>query len=70
VDDDGKDCGNKWSIRDCIVFEAALDGHTYVLSGGRWYQIDADLAREVQEFFDKVPRIVLPAAESDENEER
>jgi hypothetical protein len=24
----------------------------------------------VQEFFDKVPRIVLPAAESDENEER
>jgi len=28
------------------------------------------LAREVQEFFDKVPRIVLPAAESDENEER
>ncbi|MEM8743432.1 MAG: DUF6119 family protein, partial [Pseudomonadota bacterium] len=31
--------------------------------------IDQDLAKEVQEFFDKTPRIELPEAEADETEE-
>ena len=69
VDDDGRDCGGKWKLRDCVIFETDLDGSTYVLSGGRWYQIDQDLAKEVQEFFDKTPRIDLPEAEADETEE-
>jgi uncharacterized protein (TIGR04141 family) len=70
VDDDGKDCGGKWKIYECLVFETDFEGHRYVLSGGRWYQIDPDLARDVQEFFDKAPRVNLPPAETDENEER
>jgi len=69
VDDDGRDCGGKWKLRDCVIFETDLDGSTYVLSGGRWYQIDQDLAKEVQEFFDKTPKIKLPEAEADETEE-
>lgn len=69
VDDDGRDCGGKWKLRDCVIFETDLDGSTYVLSGGRWYQIDQDLAKEVQEFFDKTPRIELPEAKADETEE-
>lgn len=69
VDDDGRDCGGKWKLRDCIIFESDLDGSTYVLSGGRWYQIDQDLAKEVQEFFNKTPKIDLPKAEADETEE-
>ncbi|WP_372097770.1 DUF6119 family protein [Tistrella mobilis] len=69
VDDDGRDCGGKWKLRDCVIFETDLDGSTYVLSGGRWYQIDQDLAKEVQEFFDKTPKIKLPEAEVDETEE-
>lgn len=69
VDDDGRDCGGKWKLRDCVIFETDLDGSTYVLSGGRWYQIDQDLAKEVQEFFDKTPRINLPEAEANETEE-
>lgn len=69
VDDDGRDCGGKWKLRDCVIFETDLDGSTYVLSGGRWYQIDQDLAKEVQEFFDKTSRIELPEAEADETEE-
>jgi uncharacterized protein (TIGR04141 family) len=70
VDDDGKDCGSKWKIHECLVFETDFEGHRYVLSEGRWYQIDPDLARDVQEFFDKAPRVNLPPAETDENEER
>ena len=70
ADDDGRDCGSKWKLRHCIVFETEFEGSTYVLSGGRWYQIDRDLAKEVQEFFDKTTKIELPRAEADENEEK
>jgi len=70
VDDDGRDSGGKWKLRDCIVFETDLDGSTYVLSGGRWYQIDQDLAQDVQKFFEKTPRVELPPAEADETEEK
>lgn len=70
VDDEGKDCGGKWKISDCLVFETTLDGNTCVLSGGRWYQIDANLAKEVEDFFQNIPRVALPAAEMDENEEK
>ena len=69
VDDQGRDCGGKWKLRDCIVFETDLDGSSHVLSGGRWYQIDQDLAKEVQDFFDKAPKVELPKAEADETEE-
>lgn len=69
VDDDGQDCGGKWKLRECIVFETELDGSTYVFSGGRWYQIDQNLAKEVQEFFDATSKVGMPAAEADETEE-
>ena len=69
VDDDGHDCGGKWKLRECIVFETELDGSTYVFSGGRWYQIDQNLAKEVQEFFDATSKVGMPAAEADETEE-
>lgn len=69
VDDDGQDCGGKWKLRECIVFETSLEGSTYVFSGGRWYQIDQNLAKEVQEFFDATTKIGMPAAEADETEE-
>ena len=69
VDDDGHDCGGKWKLRECIVFETELDGSTYVFSGGRWYQIDQNLAKEVQEFFDATSKVDMPAAEADETEE-
>jgi uncharacterized protein (TIGR04141 family) len=69
VDDDGHDCGGKWKVRECIVFETELDGSTYVFSGGRWYQIDQNLAKEVQEFFDATSKVEMPDAEADETEE-
>lgn len=69
VDDDGRDRGRKWKLRDCIVFETIVDGSTYVLSGGRWYSIDQKLAKDAQDFFDKAPKIELPKAETGETEE-
>jgi len=69
VDDKGDDCGGRWKISDCLVFEVELDRKTYVLSAGRWYCIDEDLAKDVQDFFDKAPKVSLPAAQAGENEE-
>lgn len=69
VDDQGKDCGGQWKISECLVFEAEVEGKTYVLSAGRWYRIDEDLAKAVQDFFDSAPRVTLPAAQAGENEE-
>ncbi|MEM7677649.1 MAG: DUF6119 family protein, partial [Myxococcota bacterium] len=51
VDDQGKDCGNKWKIKDCLVYETLLNGQTYVLSAGLWYCVDKNLADEVEKFF-------------------
>lgn len=70
VDDNGHDCGGKWRIRECIVFETELDGSTCVLSGGRWYQIDRDLANDVYAFFGETTKFVMPNAEADETEEK
>jgi uncharacterized protein (TIGR04141 family) len=70
VDDEGKDCGKSWKIGDCLVLEAEVDGHTYVLSGGRWYQVAQDYAQELVRFFDELPKEELPDALPDENEEK
>lgn len=69
VDDDGIDCGGRWKISECLVFEAEIDGKTYVLSAGRWYRIDENLAESVQEFFDQADKVTLPDAEAGDNEE-
>ena len=70
VNDEGRDCGGKWKIRECIVFETELEGEKYVLSGGRWYRVDPALAQEVADFFAAVDPYELPEAEAGENESK
>lgn len=69
VNDEGRDIGGKWPILDCIATEIEHEGNAYVLSSGRWYKIDAELAKSVTEFFDKAPKIDMPKAKAGENEE-
>ena len=70
VDDEGRDCGGKWKIAECLVCEVEIDGHTYLLSGGGWYEVKSDLAKQVQDFFDKLDRYDLPDAKAEENEQK
>lgn len=65
----GKDDGESWKIRECLVFEADLNGQKYVLSGDRWYCIDTNLAKEVVDFFAAIPKCAMPAAHANDNEE-
>ena len=69
VDDQGRDCGGKWKIRECVVFETELESATHVLLGGPWYKIDRELAKDVRGFFENAPRTELPDAEAHETEE-
>ena len=68
VDDDMQDTGRNWRIGDCIGFAVEVDGEVYVLSGGKWYQIDRTLSVQVENSFTNLERVVLPPARVDENE--
>ena len=69
-DEKGQVNGQAWPVKDCLVFEATLDEEAYTLSGGRWYRIDANLAKEVTSFFAKIEKVQLPDAKAGDNEKR
>jgi uncharacterized protein (TIGR04141 family) len=70
VNAEGKDDGQSWRIKECLVYEADLNGEKYVLSADRWYRIDTNLAAEVSAFFAGITSHALPPALADENEEK
>jgi uncharacterized protein (TIGR04141 family) len=70
VDDSLNRVGNSWRIRDCLSFETEIDGEIYVLSGGQWYNIITDFAKQIREYFNNTEYYTLPDALIDENEEK
>lgn len=68
-DENGASMGGAWKIAECAVFETEIEGRRYVLSGGRWYEIADDLAKEVTDFFAAVEKTALPDAQAGDNEE-
>lgn len=68
VDEHGRDCGDKWKVVNCLVFETEYLGTTYVLSEGGWYKIEKSLAVAVKKFFDDSEKYTMPPAIADENE--
>lgn len=45
----------KWSVYDCLVFQAEHRGYLYVLTGGRWFQIDKKYARRILRGVKNIP---------------
>ncbi|WP_428273480.1 DUF6119 family protein [Candidatus Palauibacter sp.] len=68
VDDRGRDCGRRWTIGTCLGCEVRSDGELYVLSGGKWYAIDPNLAAEVRTAFERLPKVQMPMARREETE--
>lgn len=68
VNEDGDSRGSSWKIYECLVYESTLSEFQYVLSGGRWYRIDRELATQAQEFFQRAEKIEMPPALPNENE--
>jgi uncharacterized protein (TIGR04141 family) len=69
VNDEGKDDGQSWRLKECLVYETEIAGEKYVLSADRWYRIDKTLATEVATFFASVTAHTMPPAEANDNEE-
>jgi uncharacterized protein (TIGR04141 family) len=69
VTDEGKDDGQTWRLKECLVYETEVGEEKYVLSADRWYRIDKTLANEVAKFFASVTPHAMPAAEANDNEE-
>lgn len=69
-DEAGKAPGQSWPLKDCLVFETEINSERFTLSGGRWYRLDSDLAKEVLDYFAKVEKVELPPAEAGDNEKR
>lgn len=44
-----------WPVYQCIHAEIAVDGVTYLLNGGDWYQIDNDFVARVDQTVDTIP---------------
>lgn len=58
-----------WTIYKCLSAEISLDQKTYVLSGGQWYRVHADIVDQVNEFYESLDRYEAELPEyNDESE--
>jgi uncharacterized protein (TIGR04141 family) len=46
----------RWTGYRCIYCETEDGADTYFLSGGRWYKVASDFVRQVNEFYQRIPR--------------
>ncbi|MGZ5481421.1 MAG: TIGR04141 family sporadically distributed protein [Pyrinomonadaceae bacterium] len=45
-----------WSVFNCLYCQLDKDGYAYVLNAGKWYILEKDFVRQVDESFDKVAK--------------
>lgn len=50
---------HKWPIHKCINAELELDGKTWLLSGGKWYEVAANFVDEVNEVVSGIPETTV-----------
>lgn len=65
-----EDTARSWTAFSCLVFEPRLGGRAYVLSSGKWFQVDVDFVADVEERLGRirVVDIALPPALTGEAE--
>jgi uncharacterized protein (TIGR04141 family) len=68
---DGSDVpGDSWKLYDTVVFETEMNDLLYVLTAGRWFQVDEGFVAEVATFLKTLPMdtVMLPPADFDQEE--
>lgn len=65
-DDQIKD---EWSAYRCLYCEIDHGDESFLLSGGKWYQVARSFVEEVNQSFQRIPRIELPLPEYDDDSE-
>ncbi|KWS02174.1 hypothetical protein AZ78_5307 [Lysobacter capsici AZ78] len=51
---------DRWSVYRCIHCEIDDDGKSFILSAGRWFEVDRDFVGAVESYFENIPRYVGP----------
>jgi uncharacterized protein (TIGR04141 family) len=66
VDNDGY-VQKKWKVKKCIYCEIEIENQTFLLTAGRWYQIEKNFVENVNQFFVSIPDYdkTLPEYEDD-----
>lgn len=61
----------KWSCSYCIVGSITFDDDVYAINGGKWYKINRDFAKEINDSYDriKISNIDFPICPSNTNED-
>lgn len=63
-----------WKVYNCLYCEIVDNGKTYILSNGKWYQIDANFAKQVSDSFEtfksKPADVVFPECKKGEHEDK
>lgn len=54
ADEDHNQVQNQWHIYKCLYAEIEIDNEKYILSGGKWFNIDGDFVRKTNDLFDKI----------------
>jgi uncharacterized protein (TIGR04141 family) len=71
--DNNNESLNKWSAYKCLSCELELDGSVYLLNNGKWYEIEKDFVKDVNDKYEKEIQnqsdIILLDAKSEEREE-
>lgn len=60
---------NRWPIHGALLWERQEDEETYVLAEGRWWRIDADYRRRIDQALAEIPAATLPHPDFDPIEE-
>ncbi len=55
----------KWSVYNCIIAEFELDGNSYCLNNGKWFQIDRDYVVRITQDYDRIPISALSCIDYD-----
>jgi len=57
-----------WSVYRCVVYETSLDGRTFLLAEGEWFEVDPTFVARVDTELRSIgrPAVILPAAGSRE----
>lgn len=66
----GTEIRDRWTVYDCLVFEARHDDRTFVLSEGQWFEVSGSLVEEIATKLAAIPHatIELPLARDGEGE--
>ena len=74
ISESSDDVIQSWKVYNCLYCEIKKDDQMYILSNGKWYQIENNFAKEVFNSFDKFKKqpagINLPECNQNEHEDK